>query len=142
MAYNRKNGKKKNKWGQRVDLTNHALVLFAYVARNPDEKQTYRGLAEATGIPFGTLYYLINFDRICPEERVLVESRDPFGYKNMLYAVADAFGYKILLIRKKHNIISVVKDNCIVKSDHNVYYNKYGYNEDYSSVENIYEENV
>jgi predicted transcriptional regulator len=41
-------------------LENHIIVLITYVAHHPKEKQTYESLGEATGIPYVTLYRIIN----------------------------------------------------------------------------------
>lgn len=86
-------------------LENNCLVLLMYLSENPEAKQDYRSLEEATGIPHTTIRDIIYYPWLCA-----ADSRPYVFTYWALEKYADKYGFEFRVLHKtKDRRLSVVK---------------------------------
>jgi hypothetical protein len=79
-------------------MANHAICLLTYLADNPMYPQSYRKIAKATGIPYSTIWQLVNWrHEECPY------------YGSPLFEWADKLNYNVKLLKRDGLIMYVEK---------------------------------
>ena len=76
-------------------MARDCVVLLAYVSKHPSEHQTFRGLAEAIGVPEQTVWAIVRYARKEGEASMLGMVAKKHGYVYCIFADCDNSGRRV-----------------------------------------------